>query len=157
MEIHWCDLDQLSQNDLIASSVSSSVWLIDLVYLLQQQHAEFPPAVFQPESVCAVHHPHQPVCALEVVSPVGAQGLLTPYIPNIQPKPRTYTDVTATRGLWTARLSSLYVIARTRYPLCSRVLMLKPSVGEMVLTSSPLNFFRMVVFPALSKPLQEPG
>lgn len=43
------------------------------------------------------------------------------------------------------------------YPLCSNVLMLKPSVGEMVLTSSPLNFFRMVVLPALSSPLQVPG
>ena len=31
--------------------------------------------------------------------------------------------------------------------------MLKPSVGEMVLMSSPLNFFRIVVLPALSRPL----
>ena len=38
-------------------------------------------------------------------------------------------------------------------PLCSSVLMLKPRVGEMVSMSSPLNFFRMVVLPALSKPL----
>lgn len=45
---------------------------------------------------------------------------------------------------------------RACYPLCSRVLMLKPSVGEMVLTSSPLNFFRIVVFPALSRPLRGP-
>lgn len=31
--------------------------------------------------------------------------------------------------------------------------MLKPSVGEMVSMSSPLNFLRMVVLPALSRPL----
>ena len=39
------------------------------------------------------------------------------------------------------------------YPLCSTVLILKPNVGEMVLISSPMNFFKMVVFPALSRPL----
>ena len=39
------------------------------------------------------------------------------------------------------------------YPLCSTVLMLKPNVGEMVLMSSPMNFFSIVVLPALSKPL----
>ena len=31
--------------------------------------------------------------------------------------------------------------------------MLKPSVGEITDISSPLNFFSIVVFPALSKPL----
>ncbi len=40
------------------------------------------------------------------------------------------------------------------YSLCSNVTMLKPSVGEMVFISSPLNFFKIVVLPALSKPLQ---
>ena len=40
------------------------------------------------------------------------------------------------------------------YSLCSRVLMLNPSVGSMVLISSPLNFFKIVVFPALSRPLR---
>ena len=33
--------------------------------------------------------------------------------------------------------------------------MLNPSVGEIESMSSPLNFFKIVVFPALSKPLQE--
>lgn len=32
--------------------------------------------------------------------------------------------------------------------------MLNPSVGSMVLISSPLNFFKIVVFPALSRPLK---
>ena len=40
------------------------------------------------------------------------------------------------------------------YPLCSRVLMLNPNVGEIVETSSPVNFFKIVVFPALSRPLK---
>ena len=39
------------------------------------------------------------------------------------------------------------------HPLCSTVFMLKPKVGEIVLMSSPMNFLRMVVFPALSSPL----
>lgn len=33
--------------------------------------------------------------------------------------------------------------------------MLKPSVGLMVSMDSPLNFFKIVVLPALSRPLQE--
>ena len=33
--------------------------------------------------------------------------------------------------------------------------MLNPSVGSMVLISSPLNFFKIVVFPALSRPLRK--
>lgn len=37
--------------------------------------------------------------------------------------------------------------------MCSTVLILKPKVGEMVLISSPRNFFTIVVFPALSRPL----
>lgn len=61
--------------------------------------------------------------------------------------------------MYDRRLTFLFVGERfsLSYPLCSRVLMLKPKVGEMVLTSSPLNFFRMVVLPALSSPLQVPG
>jgi hypothetical protein len=35
--------------------------------------------------------------------------------------------------------------------------MLKPNVGQITLMSSPLNFFRMVVFPALSRPLFQPN
>lgn len=56
------------------------------VNLLQQQPAQFLPAVLQSESVSAVHHPHQPVRTLKVVPPVGAQGLLTSNIPDIQLK-----------------------------------------------------------------------
>jgi len=45
-----------------------------------------------------------------------------------------------------------YVI---NYLLWSNVLMLKPNVGSIVLVGSPLYFFNIVVFPALSKPLME--
>lgn len=47
-----------------------------------------------------------------------------------------------------------YYIPEWAYPLCSKVLMLNPSVGDIVLTSSPLNFFSIVVLPALSSPLK---
>ena len=40
------------------------------------------------------------------------------------------------------------------HPLCSRVLILNPSVGLIVSMSSPLTFFKMVVLPALSSPLE---
>ena len=39
------------------------------------------------------------------------------------------------------------------HSLYSTVFMLKPNVGEIVLMSSPMNLFSMVVFPALSSPL----
>lgn len=42
---------------------------------------------------------------------------------------------------------------QTTYLPCTNVLILKPMVGLMVEMSSPLSFLRMVVFPALSRPL----
>lgn len=39
------------------------------------------------------------------------------------------------------------------YPRCSKVLILNPKVGDIVSISSPLNLFKIVVFPALSNPL----
>jgi len=39
------------------------------------------------------------------------------------------------------------------HPLCSSVLILNPRVGDIVLISSPLNLFKIVVLPALSSPL----
>jgi hypothetical protein len=42
---------------------------------------------------------------------------------------------------------------QTTYLPCTNVLILKPRVGLMVEMSSPLSFLRMVVFPALSRPL----
>jgi hypothetical protein len=41
-------------------------------------------AILQPPPVCAIHHPHHTISALIVVPPVGAQGLLTTNIPEIQ-------------------------------------------------------------------------
>ena len=40
------------------------------------------------------------------------------------------------------------------HPLCSAVFILNPNVGDILVMSSPVNFFSMVVFPALSRPLQ---
>lgn len=38
-------------------------------------------------------------------------------------------------------------------PLCSKVFILNPNVGEIVSIGSPLNLLRIVVLPALSNPL----
>lgn len=40
-------------------------------------------------------------------------------------------------------------------PLCSKVLILNPRVGEIVSMGSPLNRLRIVVLPALSRPLRK--
>lgn len=79
---------QLTTNDQrqhFSAKHRETRWCFESHLFLQQQ-AELLPAVLHPESVCAVHHPHQPVRALKVVPPVGAQRPLTPDIPNIQLK-----------------------------------------------------------------------
>lgn len=58
-------------------------------------------------------------------------------------------EYTASKGVWIKTKKS------KAYPSCSNVLMLNPRVGEMVVISSPLMRFRMVVLPALSRPLVE--
>ena len=47
----------------------------------------------------------------------------------------------------------LLPICATHLP-CTNVLILKPNVGLTDITSSPFSFLRMVVFPALSSPLE---
>ncbi len=58
-------------------------------------------------------------------------------------------------GAWGARQLGVWAPQRATHPRYSSVWMLKPSVGLMEWMSSPMNFFRMVVFPALSKPLRQ--
>lgn len=143
-------------------------------HLLHQQALQLTLTVLHALAVGTVHHPDEAICALKVVPPVGAQRLLATHIPDVQfesgkegamkvrlvlsplPSPSpTWPSVTLfTPGLF----PQPHVALRDpTHPRCSRVLMLKPSVGEMVSTSSPLNFLRMVVLPALSKPLGHIG
>lgn len=56
-------------------------------HLLHQQALELPLAVLHALAVGAVHHPDEAVSALEVVPPVGPQGLLAANIPDIQLEP----------------------------------------------------------------------
>lgn len=53
-------------------------------HLLHQQALELPLAVLHALAVGAVHHPDEAVRALEVVPPVGPQGLLATHIPDVQ-------------------------------------------------------------------------
>lgn len=129
-------------------------------HLLHQQALELALAILHALAVGAVHHPDEAIRALKVVSPVGAQGLLAAHIPYVQLEPAwgwdgwqvSLTDPSPTLPalFWAACPP---VCRDPTHPRCSRVLMLKPSVGEMVSMSSPLNFLRMVVLPALSRPL----
>ena len=45
-----------------------------------------PPTVLQPPLVCRVDHPDEAVSGLEVIPPVGSQGLLAPNVPDIELK-----------------------------------------------------------------------
>ena len=51
-------------------------------------------------------------------------------------------------------MHTMLLTINNTYPRCSNVLIANPRVGEIVSISSPLNFFTIVVFPALSKPLK---
>lgn len=53
-------------------------------HLLHQQALELPLTVLHALAVGAVHHPDEAVGALEVVPPVGPQGLLAAHIPDVQ-------------------------------------------------------------------------
>lgn len=56
-------------------------------HLLHQQALELPPAVLHALAVSAVHHPDEAIRALEVVPPVGPQGLLATHVPDVQLEP----------------------------------------------------------------------
>ena len=55
--------------------------------LLSQQGLQLPPAVLQPPLVRRVHHPDEAVSGLEIVPPIGSEGLLTSYVPDIELEP----------------------------------------------------------------------
>jgi hypothetical protein len=103
---------------------------------------KFSATVFQSPLVCAVNNPDESICALKIVPPKGPQRLLPPDVPEIK---------LVSKGKLCIR--GIYLLFDLTDPLCSKVLILNPKVGEIVLTSSPLNLFRIVVFPALSRPL----
>lgn len=127
-------------------------------HLLHQQALQLSLTILHALAIGAIYHPDEAVRALKVVSPVGAQRLLATHIPDVQLE-------SGKEGAMKVRLplpsrpppSPTMALSDPTHPRCSRVLMLKPSVGEMVSTSSPLNFLRMVVLPALSKPLEHTG
>lgn len=89
-----------------------------------------------------------------VLSPLPSPSPTWPPVTLFTPSPTWPSATLLTPGLFPQPHVAL---SDPTHPRCSRVLMLKPSVGEMVSTSSPLNFLRMVVLPALSKPLGHIG
>lgn len=120
-------------------------------HLLPQQQLELCLAVVQPRAVGGIHHPDEPVRLLKVVAPVRAEGRLATHIPNVELEaavPGRGWGLSSCGAGRQAAPSVACVRARTH----SSVLMLKPRVGAIVSTSSPLNFLTMVVLPALSRP-----
>jgi hypothetical protein len=133
---------------------------------------------------CTVNHPYQAICLLKVVAPVGAQSLLTTHIPDVELVParaqsmyacserskQLFPDRSRIPTVWQEDMQvSLNEVRRSRreqgentlelpgnkaHPLKVMDLMLNPSVGLIVVMSSPFNRLTMVVLPALSRPLQ---
>lgn len=102
---------------------------------------KFSLAVVQSTFIGAIDDPNDAVGRFEVVSPVGTKRFLSSDVPYVQFEAETSR-------------SNASVVRESTYFLCSNVLMLNPSVGDIVLMSSPLNRLRIVVFPALSSPLR---
>lgn len=59
----------------------------DAAHLFHQEGLQLLLAVLHPLMVGTIHHPDEPVGALKIVAPVGAQGLLAPHVPDIQLEP----------------------------------------------------------------------
>lgn len=115
----------------------------DQTYLLEQQAFQLVLAVIYPYSVCGVHDPDESIGLFEIIPPVGSDRLLASHIPNIQLVP-------CVAGVSDERIAPLRL---GYYPWKSIVLMMKPSVGLTVVTSSFMILLTIVVFPALSSPL----
>ena len=120
------------------------------------------PAVVDALSVCSVHNPDERVCLLKVVLPVRPQRLLPANVPSTP----FLAAVALHRGnghLTDAEFVSFIAVNHSQpmrrpgrqftYPSYSIVLMMNPSVGLTLLTSSFMMRLTMVVFPALSRPL----
>jgi hypothetical protein len=126
--------------------------------LFQQQPRQLLPAVVDPLAVCCVDNPHERVRLFKVVFPVRSQRLLSADVPCL------VSLCCCCCCCWGQYICSVCIfhhqplplvtsVSRTTHPSYSIVLIIKPSVGLTLLTSSPMIFFTIVVFPALSKPL----
>ena len=59
----------------------SAFWPIHLFF---QQLVQLLLAVVEPPAIGRVHHPDESVRRLEVVAPVGAEGLLAAHVPDVE-------------------------------------------------------------------------
>ena len=138
-------------------------------HLLQQQSFQLLFTIFHSFFICTVNNPYQTICAFKIISPIRSQRLLPTNIPNIKLKSEgmergnmyiyvNYIYIMSDLGaeeITNIYIYNVYISYDIHYSLCSNVLILKPSVGDIVSMSSPLNFFKIVVLPALSRPLQQ--
>lgn len=107
-----------------------------------------------PVTACAVH-PYNPPGASYLHYPPPKSDHLYTRNSSSNMNATTFAPPHPTSSAWNWNIPPRYLTRRflDTYPLCSRVLMLKPRVGEIVSMGSPLNRFKIVVLPALSKPL----
>ena len=151
-----------SQPQPNSCQISLAPWSANLFL---EQARQLLPAVVYPLAVRRIHHPHERVRLLKVVFPVRSQRLLPADVPCAVSL--CYPSAAAAAAAAEVQyICSVYIFShhqplavavviatRITYPSYSMVLMMKPSVGLTLFTSSPMIFFTIVVFPALSKPL----
>lgn len=117
------------------------------------------PTVFDSKAITSIYDPNDCIGLLEIVSPVGAESLLASDIPFVQLRcireaPAKGNDAHRySRCICSeASYQSGQLCQSTHLP-CPKVLMLNPSVGLIPVISSPFSRLRIVVLPALSRPL----
>lgn len=121
-------------------------------HLFLQQPLELVLTVLCPHSIRRVYHPDHSVGRLKIVPPVRPQSPLPANVPDVEGVSESNTASPC--QLKTFALEDANFSQGTD-PLYPKDLMLKPSVGLTVLISSPFSFFKMVVLPALSRPLNQ--
>lgn len=132
-------------------------------YVFEQQAVQLFSAISHSHPVAWIHHPYQRVGLFEIVAPVWTKGALTTHIPYQKPvesdtkerknkNPLTNIQSISARVKMSLPFHDLNTTFRAYLP-CMNVLILNPKVGLMPDMSSLFNFLRIVVFPALSRPL----
>ena len=125
-------------------------------HLFLKQSFKFTTTVVHPHPVRRIDYPHHGIGRLEIIAPIRSQSGLSTNIPysmstgTVFKADPAHTDV---KSIPESSRSASPELLREAYPSRISDLILNPKVGLIPVISSPLSFFKIVVFPALSSPL----
>lgn len=117
-------------------------------------------AIIHPEPITRIDNPNYSIGLLKIISPVGPKRPLTSDIPFISVGsmvvPRLCQKYEHMFKVYLDKIVGVESLNRRQqaHLACTNVLILNPRVGLTDMMSSPLRRFKMVVLPALSRPLE---